>query len=79
MMNYYGYGMHPGFGFSGFFDLFWFVLILWLFVAIFRRLFNHLPPKDSGLDNVPLEILKKRYAQGDITKKEFLEMKKDIS
>jgi len=36
-------------------------------------------PDTSRTDGNALEILKKRYVKGEITKKEFDEMKKDIS
>jgi len=35
---------------------------------------SELPEQESAL-----EILKKRYARGEITKRQYLEMKKDIS
>jgi putative membrane protein len=36
---------------------------------------NHSESKDS---ETPIEILKKRYAKGEITKEEFDQMKKDL-
>jgi putative membrane protein len=62
--------------------LFW---ILFIFVVVGlirffihggrnRRMNDEIDDEDSALG-----ILKRRYAKGEITKKEFLEMKKDIS
>ena len=65
-----GYGM-MGFGFI-FMLLFW-GLIIWLIISLINAgQFN----KNDGSDS--LTILKKRYAQGGITKKEFKSMKKDL-
>jgi putative membrane protein len=72
------FGYHTG-GLIGLFiyAAFWiFVAFLILtIVRIFRgqKGFN----KENG--NETLEILKKRYAKGEINKKEFREMKKEIS
>ena len=80
-MNYYYYHpFYPGFGFLGFFSFLWFVLVIWLFIAILRRLLGHhdhhsvFESKDRAL-----EILRRRYAKGKITKKEFDQMKKDLT
>ena len=37
------------------------------------------PDREGGERDTALEILKKRYAKGEITKDEFAKMKKDIS
>ncbi|MFZ2152789.1 MAG: SHOCT domain-containing protein [Microgenomates group bacterium] len=78
MMNfYYPYGMHYGFGF---FSLLWYIFIFWLFLAIFRKLFHpDSTTSTSSASESALDILKLRYARGEITKKEFDSMKKDIS
>jgi len=81
----YGYGMMgPGMmgGFGGmwlmpiFMVIFW-GLVIWGIVALVRGL-----SKGDGGSSAPsdsaLEILKKRYAQGEITKQEYEEKKKDL-
>jgi putative membrane protein len=67
MMNYGG----PGGGFM------WLILLVVIGVAIY---FVLQASKNSGRPTLetPLEILKKRYAKGEITKEEFDKMKADI-
>ena len=69
-----GYGMMGfGMGFGFIFILLFWGLIIWLIISLINvRKYN----KDDGSDS--LTILKKRYAQGRITKKEFESMKKDL-
>ncbi len=56
--------------------LFWILLILGA-VALFRYLGGS--GKTTRNDKTPLEILKERYAKGEIDKKEFEDKKKDLS
>ena len=64
--------------------VFWLIiigLIIWLILNSSKR--SHyrydLPPQNQNQQETPLDILKKRYAKGEITKEEFEQMKKDIS
>ena len=70
MMGEFGYGM--GFFFPGFIMLiFWglfFYIIYWLISS----------NKSNMSSESALDILKKRYAKGEISKKEFHELKNDI-
>ncbi|OGK20942.1 hypothetical protein A2866_00240 [Candidatus Roizmanbacteria bacterium RIFCSPHIGHO2_01_FULL_39_8] len=65
-----------GFGLLGWIPmvLFWIVLILGV-VALLRYLGRSGQQQD---DKTPLEILKERYAKGEIDKKKFEEMKKEV-
>lgn len=69
-----GYGMMGyGMGFGFIFMLIFWGLIIWIVVALINaRQFN----KNDNLDS--LTILKRRYAKGEITKKQFEEMKKEL-
>ena len=70
MMGYGGYG--------GMFM--WLILILFAGVVIyvvFNRSKRTGNPTDSTRES-PTEILKRRYAKGEITRKEFDRLKKDI-
>lgn len=71
-------GYSGGFSFFGFFFmlLFWagiILVVIWI-VKQFQAQARGVVGEESAL-----EILKKRYAKGEITKKEFEEMKKDLS
>lgn len=52
-------------------------LFIWFIITWINRTgntpINQYPPKET-----PLEILKKRYARGEITKEEFEEMSKNL-
>ncbi|MEK6983846.1 MAG: SHOCT domain-containing protein [Nanoarchaeota archaeon] len=70
-----GYGMMgfgTGFGFL-FMLLFW-GFIIWIVVTLIKASQSS---KNDSSDS--LTILKKRYAKGEMTKKQFEEMKKEIS
>lgn len=71
-----GYGMMGlgmGYGFL-FMLLFWGVLI-WLIVALVSAAHSNQSEKEK---DEPLTILKRRYALGEISKKEYVEMKKEL-
>ncbi len=71
--NMMGWG---GFGFGWLFMLLFWILVILGVVALVRYLGNSgKAPKDH---KTALEILKERYAKGEINKKEFEEMKKDV-
>jgi len=89
MMHYYGYGrgwfFNPGFGF---FELvisilFW-ILVISLIFSLFRSTNqtdekNQITKPEDHLENNNMEIVKKRYAEGEIDKKEYEQLKRDLS
>ncbi len=60
--------------------VFWTVLLIAILIWIFRSIQNRSNGRAStDLKNeTPLDILKKRYARGDISKDEYDKIKKDL-
>lgn len=86
MMNYYGYHMvrpmHPAFGFGWIFGVIFWILFICLIVGLVKWYISDNNKKLDNDEEEPsraLDILKERYAKGDITSREFEKMKKDIS
>ncbi len=74
-----GPGMMYGFG-GGWWMMilmvvFW-GLIIWGIVAVVRHFNGN--RRIGYYDNTPIEILKRRYAQGEITREEYEEKKKEL-
>lgn len=75
--------MHSfGFGIGGFLGmiLIWGILIagsIWLVKVLFSGGINQ-PGQKNGPDDQAIEILKKRYASGEINRDEFELMKSDL-
>ena len=74
MMNF-GFGPFGGFGWI-FMILWWVLIIAWIIVLI--KWLMAQSPGSHGHEKSSLEILKERYAKGEIDKKEFEERKKDL-
>ena len=69
-----GYGMMGfGMGFGFLFMLLFWGAVIWLVVTLINSTQSN--KKD---DSDPITILKKRFAKGEITKKEFEKMKKEV-
>lgn len=79
MMNWgYGYGMPYGNSWTGgLFMVLWWALVIVAIVALVRWLRRGGDYKHHN--NSALDVLKQRYAKGEVTKKEFEEIKKDIA
>ena len=74
----YGYGMGYGWGmgFGWVFMIIFLVLIILCAVYLVKVIFG--TPKGEEKEETPLQILKKRYARGEITKDEYDGVKKDL-
>jgi len=75
-----GYGMMSGGWFGGglFMLVFWVIVIVGVFFAV-RWLMSRSRPPTGPSENTALEILKQRYARGEISHEELLKMKENIS
>jgi len=81
----YGYGLGSGFGFfGGFMMLIFWGLIIWAIIALVRGVsgggccgIGHGNGNGQKTDNA-MNILKERYAKGEISKEDFEKMKKDL-
>ena len=74
MMGYY-YTLGPGLGYFGmvFMTVFWIILILlivWLIIQYRRR--------EENVEDDPVTVLKLRYARGEIDKKTYDAMRRDL-
>ncbi|BAI80386.1 conserved hypothetical protein [Deferribacter desulfuricans SSM1] len=77
----HGYGGFGGFGFMGIFSMvIWLVILIVIiyFLFMFIRDFGSKNGITKTRKNHAHNILKERYARGEITKEEYLSMKKDL-
>lgn len=74
-MNMDGWGM--GFGGIGMI-LFW-VLIIAAVIVLVKWLAGGPPRWDSSREKTALDVLKERYARGEINREEFEQKKRDLS
>ena len=63
-------------GFGWIFGLFFIGLIVWVVIALVNK--NQNSNQSLPSSGTPLDILKSRYARGEITKDEFDEMKRNL-
>ncbi len=78
-----GSGMMGGFGWMWLMPIFWIILlglIIWAVVALARGVSQPSSSDSaSSRSDSALEVLKKRYARGEIDKEEYEEKKKDLA
>ena len=55
------------------------MIIFWVVIIYFLVYFIRSNKTDNTNNNKALDVLKERYAKGEIDKKEFEEKKKDLS
>ncbi len=63
------YHEHHFWGMHFFWWVFWVILLIWIFASPYNI------PGQRTKNETPLDILKKRFAKGEITKEEFDEKK----
>jgi putative membrane protein len=72
------WGVHDGMGWWMLFGSIWFFvfwgLIIWAIVSLYNR--AERGPKDSESS---LDIARRRYAQGEISREEFEQLRRDLS
>ncbi len=77
-MEYYGPGMNGNYGgWEIFMMLFWLVILIVVVLSVVRILKNHESNTSNGSGSI--DIVKERYAKGEITKEQFEQLKKDLS
>jgi putative membrane protein len=75
-----GYGMTGGFGFGGGFMILWWVLIIAGIVVLVKWLGTSNRTAGRGDDgSKALDILKERYARGEIDEQAYLKRKQDLT
>ena len=77
MGDWGGWGWGPGFGWI-FMILFWALIILGI-VALAKWLFSVGGPSGPrGSGKAPLDIVKERYARGEINREQYEQMRRDL-
>lgn len=75
-----GYGMGGGFGFGGGFMILWWIVIIAVVVMVVKWLVSSNGAAGrSDRENTAMEILKERYARGEIDEQEFQKRKRELT
>ena len=74
-----GYNDSLGMGYGYWFGLIIGLIILIIIIGLIVKVVNQKNKLKKSGNQTPLDILKNRYAKGEISKVEFNEKKKDIS
>jgi putative membrane protein len=73
-----GWGHMMNYGYGGMFM--WIIFLIIVGVAVYLIIQNAKAKGESGTSQeTPLDILKRRYAKGEITKEEYDRLKRDLS
>ncbi|HMN25944.1 MAG TPA: SHOCT domain-containing protein [Ignavibacteriaceae bacterium] len=59
--------------------IFWLVILVLIIWFIFHQIYKNKKNFSTPVQETALDILKKRYAKGEITKEQFEQMKKDLN
>jgi len=79
MMWPYGYGMGWGWMVGSIMMVVFWALVIIGIVALVKVMMARSGASQSRNAEIPLEILRRRYAAGDLTKEQFEAMKKDVA
>ena len=80
-MMYWGYPYMMGYGGGWILSILFWIFIIFLILALVRAARGdrwHRHWHDGSPEKSPTDILKERYAKGEITAEQFEKMKKDI-
>ena len=78
MDDYWGHGMNNGYDIWGFFFMVLMMVLVVLGIILLVRYLNQ-NSSNSGKGDTALDVLKTRYAKGEIDKKEYQEKLKDLA
>ena len=71
--------MHYGFnGFGGWGMILFWIIIIGVIILVIKALYNQADKKTRLPSKTPMDILKERYASGDISREEFQSKKHDL-